>query len=322
MGKINIILEGPDCGGKSTLGDELVRQIEERKPTFLEGIRVSRHHHGPYLNDPQPFPRYLASLLNPTDVTIMDRSWLSEPIYGRAYRDGADRLGSLSRMLERVALGATTLVVVCKPEFRVVARKWADRKGEEYLQSERALREVYDGYHPENLRTDLRTIYFDYRTHSLQETASVILKELICGKSSGTFFPHTEGTLGSHQPKVVLLGERANGDLDLPFVNLSGCSPWLVDQLEQAGVRERDLAWMNVQDPNGKFKPLSYLHDHLDAPIEHDVTIPHFVALGRVAQAWCEHHGLPHRRVAHPQWWKRFHHAETYPLIDVLKELL
>lgn len=115
----------------------------------------------------------------------------------------------------------------------------------------------------------------------------------------------------------LLVGERPgvarSGQLKhrLPFVSFdgNGCAGWLAEQLENAGVSEADLYWINAYDALS-FPTNSSFVDALQ-PTQ-------IIALGKEASRWCKASHLPHRCVPHPQYWKRFRSKERYPLLDVL----
>ena len=106
-----IILEGPDGGGKTTLAETLRAQLQSNGMTHV--IK-----HGPYKGVQSEdlckiFFRSMSQALTYDDHVIMDRSWLSEPIYGNVYRKGENRVDMpRRRMLERVALSRGAVVVL------------------------------------------------------------------------------------------------------------------------------------------------------------------------------------------------------------------
>lgn len=145
------ILEGPDGGGKSTLAEK------------YKGARVV--HFGPMLEVTDHLPRMyveamLPALLGYQDV-VMDRSWLSEPIYAEAMRNGDERLTFIDyRMLERLAARCGTAVVKCLPRLKTCLKTYQSRKEEEYLDELEQLAKVHDGY--VNMKTDLPCFVYDY----------------------------------------------------------------------------------------------------------------------------------------------------------------
>src|SRR5882757_4772670 len=100
------IFEGPDGSGKTTAAKAFAAEMGARYVHLPQFKRVTTGLPRMYLE------AMLPALLGYQDV-VMDRCWLSEVPYGRVFRDGADRVGEISRhMLERVALRAGALVVL------------------------------------------------------------------------------------------------------------------------------------------------------------------------------------------------------------------
>ena len=207
-------------------------------------------------------------------------------------------------MLERVALKCGAVVLLCRPPWSVVERNWASRKGQELVQEQAWMKQVYDGY--ANVRTDLDFINFDYTTNDL--TKEQMLESLIGAFRS--YKPPATGIGHWNEGSVLLVGDRVSkrGFPDMPFVsfNEAGCSAWLARQLEAWKVPESKLYWVNSHDLAPDFM------GRADAPST-------VVALGQFAAQWCRRAGLPYTEVEHPQYWKRFHASEEY---TSLKEAL
>lgn len=135
-----VIVEGPDCAGKTTLIGVLGQRLKVR----------GHQNHGAYLGESRISRRYIAALNAaiqcPGDLILSDRSWLSEPIYGKAMRGGLNRLTERDeQMLTGAAWVARTVVVLCLPPYESCRTAWALR-GDDYVQREPQLREVYDLY--------------------------------------------------------------------------------------------------------------------------------------------------------------------------------
>ena len=149
------IFEGPDGGGKSVAAE-----------AWCKATGAARHHHPAYTGLSEIESIYHLSMLPAAlglcDV-VLDRCWLSEVPYGRAYRDGADRVGDAGRRrLEATARSLDTVVVLCLPPWEACRSAFARRAavGQEYLRSEEQLRRVYREY--EELRTDLPAVFHDW----------------------------------------------------------------------------------------------------------------------------------------------------------------
>ena len=128
--------------------------------------------------------------------------------------------------------------------------------------------------------------------------------------------------LGAWRPERValLVGDRPGPrwgarSLNWPFISAlnSGCSSWLAEQLEAAGVREEQLYWVNAYDLSGVMSDLSFI-----SRLKPVVT----VALGKNASGAVHAHTKHYVEVHHPQYWKRFHSKERYHLIKILTRSL
>lgn len=305
-----ILLEGADGGGKSTLAAELARRLDG--PTIVA-------HHGPYVGETDIWRRYLESMLPAyADLAhvIFDRCWVSEPIYGAAFRDGTNRIAPWQRrMLERVALGRGVTLVYCRPPATVAEAKFAERlgAGEEMLESRaqhRRVQRLYDrALNAKAGAETLPTIRYDFtRPPPIERLVDRLLdRPLNFGPGLGRFAPTS----------ACLVGERPGGfggHWHLPFVSLSesGCSAWLATELERAAIPEARLYWVNASDGFAELDPR--LFEYVGAPKK-------VIALGDAAAAWCLGR-VEHVTVPHPQYWKRFQSKRAYPLLKELKRWL
>jgi hypothetical protein len=75
----------------------------------------------------------------------------------------------------------------------------------------------------------------------------------------------------------------------------------LADRLEEQGLRERDLCWVNSDDLNFE---LVIRRDG-----QHQI-----IALGRSAHQRLNELGIGHVERVHPQYHKRFHHGLPYTI--------
>lgn len=306
MTKQLIIFEGPDGGGKST-AIKLISAVG-----VLDTI-----HHGPYKRVTHGLARLYAESMVPAAMghvrTLLDRSWLSEPIYGRVFRQGQDRLGEVHRRhLERLAWRCNAVVINCLPPWEVVLDSFRSRRGQEMLTSENQLREVYNGYKHLDQMTSLPVVRFDYTMCDIADLVSYL--------PLNSRHPVSINSAGNINAKVVLVGdefgERKNDDglYQWPFSSFSnaGCSAWLTRQLIQAGISEDQLCWVNANQLTEDFATDSILRGKT------------IIALGDNAA----HRLLPMNQIGgyhvvpHPQFWKRFHTKKPYPLIELLRSLI
>ncbi len=167
------IFEGPDCGGKSTLAN-YYRTVDG-------GTLI---HHGPYLDIKHDLASVYTDAMRPMiegkESQIWDRCWLSEPIYGNAFRDGHNRIWlSDRRQLEHIAAQYGAIVVLCMPSWETVKVKWLDRKGldfeNEMLERVTQLRAVYDDYQKLTWNTNLPVVMYDYTNHNKDDLVTEII---------------------------------------------------------------------------------------------------------------------------------------------------
>ncbi len=148
------IVEGPDGSGKSTLAQALARETQ--------GVLV---HHGSYLRAGAPdleaiYQLSMTPALHGHADVVLDRCWLSEPIYGAVMRSGVCRVPSSAvRSLERLAESAQAMVVLCLPPFEVCAKTFEGRPEEEYLKKTEQLKKVWEGY--DRMPTTLPVVRYD-----------------------------------------------------------------------------------------------------------------------------------------------------------------
>lgn len=288
------ILEGPDGAGKTTLA---------KSYRALEYIHLGPPPRGT-LGAWYQCQAVLADLWdNPRPAgVIIDRFIHGELIYGPILRGGTDLTWAHIRMLERVLMGMNARLVVCLPPFDIVLYNWKQRPENELVKSENDLWEIYQFYLKllgSRDRMLPRQIY-DYMTAEDQ------------GIMSRTGFVNQGPGIGLFAPgNTLLIGDEVNsrsGKDGWPFVSAQGCSIWLAEQLVAAQVPEHELYWVNVHLEGQEISP-----DFIDK-LEPNLII----ALGSTAHRWCKQHKLGHTEVQHPQYHKRFHHNEEYPLLSAL----
>jgi thymidylate kinase len=305
-----IIFEGPDGGGKTTVSQSMAKVFD-----------AERIHLGSFGRVRDGLARLYAEAMMPavmghSDV-VLDRSWLSEIPYGRAFRNGADRIGTTGRrLLERLAFRCQVVVVLMLPPFEVVAETFRRRSNQEMLDNTDQLREVYDWYE-NDWKTDLPHIRHDY---TVGDDHFMELKEEIEGILS-LQRAHPLGTSSAgpiHAPVLVIsdgFSRHNDGDTlyQWPFGALSGagCSRWLARKLDEAGISEASLCWVNSDAADDVLRAMS------------EEGRSGVVSLGPKAEARLTQLQIRGTSFVHPQAWRRYNGGGApYPLIDHLKELV
>lgn len=291
------IFEGPDGSGKTTAA-----------LTYADAIGARYVHLGPFKRVSTGLARLyveamLPALLGYQDV-VMDRCWLSEAPYGEVFRNGQDRIEEPGRrMLERIAMRCSAIVVLCLPGYLTVQGNFLARPGKEMLKDDTQLLEVYQLYNI-HLKTELPELVYDYTTVG---DLGFEIDELRTPLHSVD-----TASAGNLNAPTVLVGESfadyKNQDplLQFPFVSFdrSSCSWWLTEQLAERGIGEMELFWLNADQ---------------DLEIIHDLDSPRVFALGQKAGEALYRLKINATTINHPQHHRRFKSAFTYPLFNHLK---
>lgn len=294
-----LILEGPDGAGKTTLAETL-------RQRFQGSGMVHIVKHGPYTGvEPEHLCRIYFRAMSPAltfdDTVIMDRSWISEPIYGEVYRNGANRIDTpRKRMLERVALSRGAVVIHCQPDFETCAETFEKRPDEEYLDDVSQLEQVYNEYEALPLITNLPTVHYDYTRDTVDELLHKV--ETVSKKNEAS------GGGCFKQGNILMLcdkGPRTNvraSAVVIPFINFldnDGPSRMLADALEYEGVTEKELYWINTQTYQGTPTEPDFIEKLKPSKI---------FALGNNAYTWALNNNVKAIKLPPP-----LHHMQHYP---------
>ena len=294
-----LILEGPDGAGKTTLAETL-------RQRFQNNGMVHIVKHGPYTGvEPEHLCRIYFRAMSPAltfnDTVIMDRSWISEPIYGEVYRNGANRIDvPRKRMLERVALSRGAVVIHCQPDFETCAETFEKRPEQEYLDDVSQLEQVYEEYEALPLITNLPTVHYDYTRDTVDALLDKVAKVFVKNEASGG------GCF--KQGNILMLcdkGPRTNvraSAVVIPFINFldnDGPSRMLADALEYEGVTEKELYWINTQTYQGTPTEPDFIEKLKPSKI---------FALGNNAYTWALNNNVKAIKLPPP-----LHHMQHYP---------
>jgi len=293
-----IILEGPDCAGKTTLA----------KIAFNDW---SYRHQGPYSRD--PLVQTITALQRGVNETVWDRLHIGEQVYGPIYRD-RDTLGDVGRrMVERYILGRQGVVIFALPDVEMVVQSFRERLGDEMFRHDDWEANVRKQHAKFSLAgTWLPWLAWNYATddpREIKEQALRLRPPYNAGPGVGDFTSDGILIIGE-QPNPKQQGEFA--EMALPFISRQGCSPWLAEKMDEGHIPERGMYWVNARDRKGRVTDPDFLER---------LKPKHVVALGTEAKMWAQMQGLTPEYFVHPSCWMRFHYQKPYPLIDRLKEL-
>ncbi len=333
-----IILDGPDCCGKTTLAQKFKEKYKDKCTVTHLSYRMAGNM-GLY---------HLAAVLHatrrqPDHFHVLDRSWISEEVYGHVYRAGPENR-YFNRQLHRIILKYSGVYILCIPhdlqqylDFYThvykdrdemydmdenVPRIWDCFQSIITANSEEKL-QGYSGF----LQSHKTTVepfaaphwmVYDMFNDSPEEMIeqSLLVQGDLFYRQLPPFNSSKNQNGGGHMygTKLLLLGDQVNGKYNrcsYPFVDMGHCSSFLAQQLDLAGIAEEELLWMNVNTRGGNPELrlpeiLRYLHMKS--------TPPAIVAMGNEATKALDKikdNQLTVYTINHPQWYRRFkRHAD------------
>ena len=138
---LNIIIEGPDRAGKTTLAAAMGEMLAEDGK-----VRVTLFHNGVHAD---PFSEYLDQLLvaikNPDRNHIWDRFWPSNLVYS-PIAGGKMLTAEQTTLIRNMSMHINCFVVLCLPPWEEVKARWEANLANEYIKEEDKMHEVYNFY--------------------------------------------------------------------------------------------------------------------------------------------------------------------------------
>lgn len=258
---------------------------------------------------------------NPLIHALLRRRALVMSGYWREPRYRLD--AARCRLLDRVALALGGVYVAPQQS---PARPLANHRGQpEALTGQQAA--SLPGYHQTAKTEALRPLakgseYMGALTRCATPTGPVLGAALAGARLRPAYDGPGVGAWRTDGRNILIVGDRPNSGQHamvkqrVPFFSLhhGGCSLWLAQQLDDGGIPEEYLYWINGYTWDGVPTSRSFISELRPRAV---------VALGANAGRWCKDAGIVSAGVVdHPQHWKRFHCAERYPLIHLLRSLL
>jgi nicotinamide riboside kinase len=323
-----ILLDGPDCAGKSTLAQSLIAASAE------QGHKAVVHH----LGKPEPgkcwkihadaLLAYIKQMLDEDVIVIADRHFLSEGIYGRGYRSGSEYPYTM-RYMDMLFNRFNGLKVVCCPPTSVVVdthAKMKEVRREEYDSGMDKIANMFQSiWHSAVHLTSLPGAdytaqlaalggvqdkplwyHFDYCENDVDDYARFLLKELeIENDIADPFLSQYRFNGTPSLRSVLLIGDKMNtpNELGIPFFANHGSSQFLAKTLHQLCVPAENLCIVNINDPGG-INAVTTLIRYCGRA----------VVLGREAERTMRENSIEFDAYCrHPQHARRFnHHDNTY----------
>jgi len=320
MNGMLVVLDGPDCAGKSTLSRKLIELSGSGKYAHLtyrwpKGMHT---YHTAAL-------RHCIRNLTKYPIVTLDRSWLSEDIYARIYRNGSD-VPMSGRILQKWLdlYGAQT--IICSDDPDVIAARHAKLKEtrvEMYNGRMDMIADMYNKAYFGDYSWDRNRTYLDLLIHNgglrnlpnthyykIGHDIDALFARLKVNHNKFLYnrpvMPHF--ALGGNlaKAKVLIVGDKANHpkpERHGPFMYHKNSSLFLAQALQANGILENELAYYNVNDaPQLATKVLSIFGNDV-------------VVLGKDAQATLMNINKDFGNltcIPHPSWARRFSNLEAY----------
>ena len=312
-----IVLEGCDGGGKTTL----VRKLADLWRRGGSDHHVELLHQGRPPKDFNPFETYELALtqglrwlqvLSTNVLVLADRWHLGEAIYGPLFRgtSALDDGGLLHVELALATLGAVK--VLAQPEDAIEVERRLRYRGDDFVPVG-MVSTIHQRY--EELAKEFGYIRADDVDPEKLIIQAQINTDAVTNKFS--FVNLYPGWLGSYAPHVVLVGDRRNprGKVDPyrhPFtpVHNGSSAKYLMNALAMSSLSVVDLAIINANE------------DGMDlSSFQEDLLLnSSVVALGNLASDNLRRAGVLHKKVPHPQWWRRFKHSDVAGYANAIEE--
>ena len=287
-----IVLEGPDGAGKSTLAAEFVRR----------GFRLA-HHDVPPEPGEDKFERYIQLIEAVGDENVIfDRFAPTEYVYSHVLRpDQIQITVEHVRLINRLLYAKGCLTIFCLPPYETDEANWRARHADELVKNPDQMKLIYYAYG--RLRSAeysyLNAIAYDYTRDGEVATHRLLPLRL------------PRGVIGQPSARFLIVGERSTEKRDYAFLSLknSSCAAYLNHALWEAGFEEHELAFTNAFTYEGYYRDLRKIYDGRIV-----------IAFGNHAQYQCDEQGVPHLRMFHPQYWKRFQSSRRDEYVAELRK--
>jgi thymidylate kinase len=298
-----IIVDGPDCSGKSTL----VAALRDRLATRYLHDEVHLLHRGPPTGHPLdeyevPLLTYRAS--GSTHV-VCDRWHLGELVYPDVFGRSTEFTEPVLRHVELFLNSRGALLVHVDAEVDEL-RACLERRGDEVVTVDQVVA-IREGFVDAVTRTGLPVVYLDANDVRSPATIEWLLGEAEALTNGRAYTDKIVTYVGPRWPKLLLLGDvraTVDGDDDprpafMPYTATSG--HYLLNALGDATRHGVGIAnACDVDDPKGMWYSLGQ---------------PDTVSLGINAQravTWDARH------VPHPQYVRRFHNTKRNEYRDAI----
>lgn len=295
-----VILEGVDGAGKTTLAEEIVRQLGKG-----DLLHKSRPEQGPIEEYVLPLQGYLPGWGD----WVCDRWHLGEEVYGPQLRGASifDTRGVFHHV-EKVLQAKGALLVYLDPGLKTLRSRLQDR-GDDLVGVEQ-LRDLRAGYQHALRRSQVPRLTFD-SSLEVETVARMVIEAARHLEELSERLNDFETYIGELHPHYLLLGDVRNGDdppHDAAFTPGPATSGrYLLEHLPEPVLRGCGIANACEEDVEELWRVLGR---------------PRTVALGVNASRACAQAGIEFGSVPHPQYVRRFHHSSGLGYGELIREVL
>lgn len=304
-----IILDGPDCAGKTTLADQIERYIRAKFPNDT----VDRLHAGPPKS--HPLDEYVVPLLSyhprVGHHVICDRWHIGEYIYPKLYGRRTQLNVGVQTYIEMFLASRGAVTFILAPDGRVLTARLATRGDD--VANEMTMIAAWDHFRcvDKLYDVDVRVV----ETATPDDIVSLAQGHELRAMTHLRFNTY----VGSPVPETLILGDVRNcmgglqcphkiphpkhGTALMPYPSTSGAYLWSASGLH------RDWAVANACDTDSAWAMWNLLGK------------PNVVALGQKAAKRLDDLKIPFAAVPHPQFIRRFHYASGTEYVNLINEV-
>ena len=302
-----IILDGPDCCGKTTLQNFLVKEYNA----------LSMH-----LTYPAPAPMnmleyqtremiYAIVQSSLGNLVVVDRHWISEQIYAKVFRGGSP-WPMMGRLMHRVWMRYSAVTVLCVPlNLSEIVDRHSKEKDPKHPYDDENFKELCFQYQMFAAGKEGNPFFMRYRIEYEGRYMDFFARRVI-GRVLDLQMQQYDAdpkdfNLAGHRSEAhtLMVGEALNPKefhrqymCYYPFFEHANSSLYLAEVLDQINIPEEQLMWTNANDPR-----------HIKPLYEDGLKI---VTLGSKAGAVVTDLAIPQYNVDHPQYVLRFGGAGDY----------
>ena len=169
---MRIIIEGPDCSGKTTLAKAIYFKLASHKyvhSSLDNGKHCQRNVNGIITKQVNNLFHAHIDVLRLNNDIVVDRHWPSELIYGHIFRDSQFEY-NISNMRKHASI-YRPIYIGCMPSYDAVAQKFEERKETEDFDS---VERTYNMY-AQLFFNDKKFIIYNYESQDLTKFITEVL---------------------------------------------------------------------------------------------------------------------------------------------------